>query len=197
MAKKTKQMILSAFESILQEKDFDKITVVEIVERCGVNRNTFYYHFQDVYALLEAWIAQNREMYGNLFEEQMSLQEAFFRVIRFVQDHKAVIMHIYKSTSHTTLLRHFENETYRQTLLYIRRHAEGVTVDFEDVRAMAIFYTSAMAGMLYRWISDEMKYDPVPFVRRICRIVDGNIEQLLRKLAIEASETNDETCVSK
>ena len=46
--KKTKEIIIDAFWQLLEEKNFNKITVQNIVERCALNRNTFYYHFQDM-----------------------------------------------------------------------------------------------------------------------------------------------------
>lgn len=51
--KKTKETIIDAFWQLLEEKPFNKITVQNIVERCALNRNTFYYHFQDIPNLAE------------------------------------------------------------------------------------------------------------------------------------------------
>ena len=49
----TKEIIAKTFTELLDEKPMSKITVKDIVERCGVNRNTFYYHFKDIYDLVE------------------------------------------------------------------------------------------------------------------------------------------------
>ncbi len=49
----TKKAILASFLHLLSKKPFDKITVRDIVDDCGINRNTFYYYFQDIYAVLE------------------------------------------------------------------------------------------------------------------------------------------------
>ena len=53
MANFTKKAILSTFQDLLLEKPFDKITVSAIVARCGISPNTFYYHFADIYDLLD------------------------------------------------------------------------------------------------------------------------------------------------
>ena len=52
MANFTKQAIKAAFLELLDEKPLNKISVRDIVERCGINRNSFYYHFQDIPSLL-------------------------------------------------------------------------------------------------------------------------------------------------
>ena len=55
----TKKAIQEAFAAVLDEKPFGKITVKDITDRCGISRNTFYYHYQDIPALLEE-ICQNQ-----------------------------------------------------------------------------------------------------------------------------------------
>ena len=54
MRNSTKTDIKEAFMTLLNKKPFDKITVKEIVEECGINRNTFYYHYEDIYDLLQS-----------------------------------------------------------------------------------------------------------------------------------------------
>ena len=55
MSQITKRALASALKELLEHKPLNKITIADITEQCGVNRQTFYYHFQDIYALLE-WI---------------------------------------------------------------------------------------------------------------------------------------------
>ena len=52
---KTKRTLAESLKKLMRTKPFSKITVTEIVNDCGVNRKTFYYHFEDIYALLR-WI---------------------------------------------------------------------------------------------------------------------------------------------
>ena len=53
MASFTKKAIVQSFMELLGKKSIDKITVRDVVDHCGINRNTFYYYFQDIYAVLE------------------------------------------------------------------------------------------------------------------------------------------------
>ena len=53
----TKFAIAFAFKELLLEKSIDKITINDITEKCGINRQTFYYHFHDIYELIE-WICE-------------------------------------------------------------------------------------------------------------------------------------------
>ena len=66
----TKKMIKDTFWEILEEKPYNKITVQDIVNRCHVNRNTYYYHFQDIPTLMtdsiEDWMMDVIQKYGTL-----------------------------------------------------------------------------------------------------------------------------------
>ena len=50
----TKRAIAEALKKICREKPFDKISIADITSDCGLNRQTFYYHFQDKYELLSS-----------------------------------------------------------------------------------------------------------------------------------------------
>ena len=58
MAQMTKLALAQSLKQLMAERTLDKITVKEIVTRCGVNRQTFYYHFKDIYDLLD-WMFVN------------------------------------------------------------------------------------------------------------------------------------------
>lgn len=53
MSELTKRAIQESFKKLLSNQPLDKITVKNITDDCGVNRNTFYYHYSDIYQLLE------------------------------------------------------------------------------------------------------------------------------------------------
>ena len=56
--KRTRGLILGAFESLIAEKGFESISVQDVTDQAQVNRATFYAHFADKYALLDYSISQ-------------------------------------------------------------------------------------------------------------------------------------------
>lgn len=58
MAKETKLHILRGFSQLLSDNDFDKVTVTMLVEKCNISRQTFYYHFADIQALIDWGVKQ-------------------------------------------------------------------------------------------------------------------------------------------
>ena len=53
MSEITKKALATSLKKLLSKKELSKITIANITNDCGVNRQTFYYHFKDVYDLLE------------------------------------------------------------------------------------------------------------------------------------------------
>src|SRR5580704_12616820 len=56
--RRTRQMLFQAFQELLAEKTFDQISVLDLAERSTLNRATFYDHFTDKFALLEAMVGE-------------------------------------------------------------------------------------------------------------------------------------------
>lgn len=61
MANFTKKAIRDSFVKLLNEKPISQITIRDIVDDCGVNRNTFYYYFQDLPQLMESIVNEDAE----------------------------------------------------------------------------------------------------------------------------------------
>ena len=55
VAQTTKRALEASLKKLLLHKPLNKITINDITEDCGVNRMTFYYHFKDIYDLVD-WI---------------------------------------------------------------------------------------------------------------------------------------------
>jgi AcrR family transcriptional regulator len=70
--RRTRQMLFQAFQGLLEEKTFDLISVQDIAERSTLNRATFYDHFTDKFALLEAMMG---EKFGALIAARMAKEE--------------------------------------------------------------------------------------------------------------------------
>lgn len=98
MSQITKNALATALKKLLSKKELSKITISNITEECGVNRQTFYYHFKDIYDLLE-WIFTNEviEEIDNEIEENW--QQKFIYIFEYVIQNKEFIKNVYSSGS--------------------------------------------------------------------------------------------------
>ena len=99
MSNITKKALASSLKKILSKKEFNKITINDITEDCGVNRQTFYYHFKDIYDLLE-WIYTN-EVIGKIKNLETdnpteNWQQEFLYVFEYIIENKKFIADFYK-----------------------------------------------------------------------------------------------------
>ena len=108
MTKLVNQALMQALWNMLEVKPLDKITVKDIVTACGINRNTFYYHYEDIYALLEDCFRSETEQILNETEAHESFYEDFLRSAAFIFDHKKAVIHIFESKSRDIIRQYFE-----------------------------------------------------------------------------------------
>lgn len=177
---RTKQALSDAFWQLLEEMPYSKITVKGIVDRCHVNRNTFYYHFQDIPALaeatMEAWVEEIVERhfrFGNTLDCLIPLVEGCMA-------RKRAILHIYRSVQREVFVRYLNRlvdhaigacaESVRSTL------GGG---DQETLTTLCHFYKCAGMGLVLDWLDQGMDYDMPEFLERICRCLQGSTQSAL------------------
>ena len=181
----TKKAIMDSFIELLNKNPFDKITVKEIVEHCGINRNTFYYYFQDIYDLLEQLFmteAQKVIEENHMFD---SWQDGFLQSAKFVFENKTAIHHIYTSISKDQLEKYLYNITEKMMVDFVRQEAikNNLTVREEDIKYIAIFYKYALVGIALSWIENGMKEDPKEAISKFGDLFDGSIKTALIRVS--------------
>lgn len=115
---------------------------------CEVNRHTFYYHFQDVYDLID-WIYENeaiRPLDGKNNAE--TWQQGFLQIFDYVRDNRAFVLNTYRSLSKDHLLRYLYRETYRLLLGVVEERAQGMRVGENHKRFIANFYKYGFVGLM-------------------------------------------------
>lgn len=181
MSQFTKKAIFDAFIKLITERPFDKITVKDIVTECGVNRNTFYYYFEDIYALVdELFQIETQKILGDN-TDYSSWQEAFFKAIDFLVQNKMAIYHIYKHISREQVENYLNRVAFNNISVFVRNEAEGLNASEEDIKLVAKFYSHALVGEVLEWLSGGMKTDPRAFIERLGVLFDGNIRYSFSK----------------
>ena len=185
MASYTKQAILDTFKELLDRELLEKITVQELVTACGISRNTFYYHFGDIYALLDALVQEDIAALRQRRQAGASWDEDLRQAIAYIQENRRRIGHIYRSTNHELLERLFRQATEELFSQYVRGQAQDLTVSDEDIETIVYFYQSAFAGGLLDWMRRGMRDDLGATLQRIHRLARGTTRHMLENGAEE------------
>lgn len=181
----TKQAIIDVFVNLLDREPLDKITVQEIVTECRISRNTFYYHFGDIYAVLDALVQRDISVLRQRRREGASWEENMSRAIEYILENRRRISHIYRSLNHEMLERLFRQAKEELFSEYVRGEAQGLAVSDEDLEAIVYFYQSAFVGGILDWMRRGMKDDPNVWLKRIHRLMKGNTRQMLENAVRE------------
>lgn len=183
MAQFTKKAIEQSFIKLLNERPLDKITIKDIVEDCGVNRNTFYYHFQDIPSLLVQILNGEAESVIQEYKDIDSWEDGFIRAAQFALQNKRLVYHIYNSVSREEVERYLKDIARGVMQQYVHKVTIDMDVAEEDKRLIVDFYRSALVGLIVDWLNAGMKYDPVEYIKRLGQMLDGNIEMSLARVA--------------
>ena len=99
MANFTKQAIKASFIKLLNEQPLNKISVRSIVEDCGINRNSFYYHFQDIPSLIGEIVKEEIDALVAKYPTINSIDECVSVALKFTLENKRAVLHIYNSVN--------------------------------------------------------------------------------------------------
>lgn len=185
MAQTTKRALAMSLKKLLGKKPLDKITVIDIVEDCEVNRQTFYYHFQDIYDLVE-WILITeaaRALEGKKTYD--TWQQGFLQIFEWVLENKDLIKNVYHSISREKLEHYLYEITYKLLIGVVEERAVGMTAREEDKAFIANFYKYAFVGMMLEWIRTGMKEEPASIIDRLSILIHGDIPRALETLRVD------------
>lgn len=178
----TKKAIAFALKELLLEKPISKITVSDITERCDINRQTFYYHFQDIRDLVE-WICVYDA--DKALEDKTTYatwQEGFLAVFELMKKDRPFIMNIYSSVSTELVSTYLYKVVFPIIYGVVNEKAQGKVVREEDKVFIADFYKYSFVAIVLDWIKKDMKQDPKEIVNKVSCLVEGTIENAINNM---------------
>ena len=183
MANFTKKAIVQTFLDLLNEKPFAKITVTDIVNRCGINRNTFYYYYQDMFALVDELLKLDLESIVDRHRTADTWMEGFLEATAMLRENKTAIYHLYNSINRERLEEYLFDLAQSAVTQFIADRAEGLNVSDQDVHNISVLYTVAIEGMMLEWLHTGMKQDQEEYLSQMEPILNGITRILLERAA--------------
>lgn len=192
MSQTTKRALEASLKKLLLQKPLNKITINDITEDCGVNRMTFYYHFKDIYDLID-WIMVEdaaKALEGKPNFETWS--EAMLNILNEIRDNKALVLNVYRSVSREQVEQYLYKMLDPTLRKFIDREAQSMSVKDEDKQFVVDFYKYALVGVLLEWIRKDMKNDPVIMVDRMNTMLHGDFHRALQRFSTSGSSIRNE-----
>lgn len=181
MAHMTKKLLAGALEKLLTQKPLDKITVTELVKECDVNRQTFYYNFQDIYDLLR-WTFLERakttleelQFHG----DETKVEEQMISAFQELQKNKRMVLNAFHSVDRRFLMEYLKSCLSPVVESYIESQTGQRNLSPRDSDFIAGFPVLMLSDMVVDWLDRDMGDDYLDYVEQIKKMNKG-IEYLI------------------
>ncbi len=166
----TRNAIKASFLRLLSQRPLNQITVKDIVADCGVNRNSFYYHFEDLPALLEEVVSEQVAAMMDQHPTIDSVEDGSDAIVEFVTRNRRAVYHIYNSLSRDVFERHLMKLCQYVVTAYVDAALKGRTVSGDTRDVIVHYHCCVCFGMVIDWLNEGMKEDIAAFFRRVCQL---------------------------
>ena len=177
----TRIAIKQAFIRLLGEKPLSKITVQDIVDECGVNRNSFYYHFQDIPALTEEIIIEQTDRLIAEYPTISGLEDGLNAAVDFAKKNQKIIYNIYRSSNRDL----FEQRLWSICEYAVRAYGDRAfgeeAVSKEDHELFVEYYKCVSYGIVMDWMEHGMEGDVHTMIHRFLKLNNGMVEDALKR----------------
>ncbi|MNW51801.1 HTH-type dhaKLM operon transcriptional activator DhaS [compost metagenome] len=185
----TKRALAASLKNRMNHIPLNKITVKHLVDDCGLNRQTFYYHFRDIYELL-GWIYQTEAVDAIAGEHGYhTWSSGFLKIFKYIEENRLFCLNTLNSLARSHLDSYLYNVTNHLVMEVVEEVSVGMQVDEADQRFLANFYALAFVGLIVRWMQDGMKERPENIVDKLGELADGHFERALHRYEQKAGES--------
>ena len=184
MSNLTKQALEDSLKRLLLKKPLDKITISDLTSDCGISRMAFYYHFKDIYDLVE-WACledatkalQDKKTYD-------TWPEGLLQIFEVVYENKPFVLNAYRSISRERI----ENYLFQLTCSLIagvveEKSAEAAVTE-EQKTFIANFYKYSFVGLMLDWIRRGMDDNYHEIVRKTSLVMHDAVSRALENFAV-------------
>lgn len=175
----TKKLLAESLKNCMRQKPLNKISIREIVEDCGVNRQTFYYHFKDIYDLVE-WMFNQEAI--RLLKENISFltwEDSCLYLLKYIEKNWDICTCTLNSMGRSHLERFFYDDIHDIIRSVIDEYSSDFYVEEKYKEFLTHFYTVSFAALLVSWLKGEMKYRAEELISLISLTISNNIHTAL------------------
>ena len=151
----TKTVISMALEDLLSKKPLSELTVKEITDRAGVNRQTFYYHFKNIEDLVTWTIEKDIELFRKECEEHgLEWEDRLLYLSDVLKKSRGVILNAYNSVDGRTFHRYVNMLTLPMVEALKRRNAYSSDLTEDEEKAVSVFFSNLFGGYFISWLEE-------------------------------------------
>ena len=158
----TKILMAETLKKLIKDRPFSKITIQDIVTACNINRNTFYYHFENNYDLLYfAYEQEVQNIVVSFRNANATIPQAMDFILDYIDKNISLCMCAYESLGEQQLKIIFEKDLQDFVHATIEYFSNQNSVTFsEDFKSFASFsYTNLLSTQIIWYIRHNSNLD--------------------------------------
>lgn len=171
-------------EKSAAEKTADQDTISDITEDCGINRMTFYYHFKDIYDLVEWACLEDAKRALDEKKTYDTWQQGLLQIFEAVQENKPFILNVYRCVHREQVEKYLQPLVDQLMLDVIQEESASMMIREEDKQFIAKIYAYIFIGVMLDWIKDDMREAPQEIVARLVKLLRGSVTAALRRFRL-------------
>lgn len=177
----TKMLLANTLKDLLEKKSFSKVTVTEIITLSKVNRNTFYYHFEDIYDLLRWLLEQEAINIVKDYDSKDEIDMAINFTLSYIEKNRSFLKNILFSVGKKDLRRFFSKD-FREIIgnfIKIDEKELGIKIDDQYRNVLTMYFTEAIAGLLIESLNKKYEISNAKITSYIKTISTNSIKASL------------------
>jgi len=163
----TKRILAAGLKDLMKNKPLEKISIRELTDKANMNRQTFYYHFEDIYDLLQWTFQQEAIQYLEVHEMSSVWKEGLLQLFKYLDENREFCTCALRSLGREHLKRFFYSDIHRIFGRVIKEFGEGLNATEEYMAFLTHFYTLSLAGLVESWLTGEMDQTPEEIIEMI------------------------------
>lgn len=192
MPNATKAALEESLKRLLLKKPLDKITITDITTDCGISRMAFYYHFKDIYDLVEWSCVEDGTKALQGKKTYDSWTEGLTQIFEAVLENKPFIINVYRNVDRERMERYLYHLTYDLIVGVVQEKSKDLDISGEDKKFIANFYKYGFVGIMLEWIQEGMKEDIEELVNKMSLTLHNTVTTSIRNF-----QKNSEECYSE
>lgn len=186
MSNITKHALAESLKKLLLKKPLNKITINDLTTDCGISRMAFYYHFKDIYDLVEwACLEESRKaLQGKKTYD--TWQEGLLQIFEAVYENKPFIINAYNAISREQIENFLFQLTHDLIMGVVEEQSKETLLTKEQKNFIADFYKYSFVGIMLDWIRQGMRSDYASIYDNMCITIHGNITNSIQNFTKHA-----------
>ena len=180
----TKYALEESLKKLLLQKPLDKITITDLTTDCGISRMAFYYHFKDIYDLVEWSCLEDAKKALDEKKTYETWQQGLLQIFEAVQENKPFILNVYRCVHREQVERYLQPLVDQLLLDVLNEEIGEMTLRDEDKQFIAQIYSYIFIGLMLDWIKDDMRADPQQIVDRLAKLIKGSMSAAIARFRL-------------